>query len=78
MLLTGVDQLAPALMRERLPVFLGVELGAIVVVLLAARNRPLDEAMLLAFPLASCCCTPVTTTTTSSSCRAAGRRGGGC
>jgi len=52
MLVSGVDQLAPALMRERLPVYLLAELGAIVVVVLAARNRPLDEAMLLGLPLA--------------------------
>ena len=52
MLITGVDQLAPALMRERLPVYVLAEIGAIVVVLLAARNRPLDEAMLLGLPLA--------------------------
>ena len=32
MLVTGVDQLAPALMRERLPVYLLAEIGAIVVV----------------------------------------------
>ena len=39
-------------MRERLPIYLLAEIAAIVLVVLAARDRPLEEAMLLGLPLA--------------------------
>ena len=52
MLIAGVDQMSVELMRQRLPLYLLAEIGAIVVVMVAARDRPLDEAMLLGLPLA--------------------------
>jgi hypothetical protein len=52
MLVAGVDQMSLELMRQRLPLYLLGELVAVVVVVLAARDRPLDEAMLLGLPLA--------------------------
>jgi hypothetical protein len=51
MLVSGVDAQAIALMQQRLPLYVLAEIGAVVVVVLAARERPLDEAMLLALPL---------------------------
>jgi len=52
MLVAGVDQNGLALMRERWPIYLLGEIAAVVLVVLAARERPLDEAMLLGLPLA--------------------------
>jgi hypothetical protein len=52
MLIAGVDSTAGELMRARRPLFIGAQIAAIVVVILAARKRPLDEAMLLGLPLA--------------------------
>jgi hypothetical protein len=52
MLLGGVDQTAVELIRARRPLFVLAAVAALVVVVLAARKRPLDEAMLLALPLA--------------------------
>jgi hypothetical protein len=51
MLVAGVDHTSLALMRERFVLYLLAEIAAVVVVVLAARGRPLDEAMLLALPL---------------------------
>ncbi len=52
MLVAGVDHNGPALMRERWPIYLLGEIAAVVLVVLSARDRPLDEAMLLGLPLA--------------------------
>jgi len=52
MLVAGVDHNGIALMRERLPIYVLAEIAAVVLVLLAARDRPLEEAMLLGLPLA--------------------------
>jgi len=52
MLVAGVDQNGPALMRERWPIYLLGEIAAVVLVVLSARDRPLEEAMLLGLPLA--------------------------
>jgi len=52
MLVAGVDQMSLELMRQRLPLYILGELAAVVVVVVAARDRPLDEAMLLGLPLA--------------------------
>jgi hypothetical protein len=51
MLVTGVDHNAHALMRERLPIYVLAQIAAVVLVVLAARGRPLEEAMLLGLPL---------------------------
>jgi hypothetical protein len=51
MLVAGVDHLSPALMRQRLPLYLLAQIAAVLLVVLAARERPLEEAMLLALPL---------------------------
>ena len=51
MLVAGVDHNAHALMRERLPIYVLAEIAAVVLVVLAARDRPLEEAMLLGLPL---------------------------
>jgi hypothetical protein len=52
MLIAGVDQGAEALWRARQPLVILARLAALVIVVLAARKRPLDEAMLLGLPLA--------------------------
>jgi hypothetical protein len=52
MLIAGVDQTAGELLRARRPLFVGAQIAAVVVVVFAARKRPLDEAMLLGLPLA--------------------------
>jgi hypothetical protein len=52
MLLAGVDQTAPALLRERRPLFVLAQIAGVLTVALAARKRPLEDAMLLALPLA--------------------------
>jgi hypothetical protein len=52
MLVAGVDQYGIALMRERMPLYVAAEIAAVVLVVLVARDRPLDEAMLLGLPLA--------------------------
>ena len=51
MLVAGVDHNAHALLRERMPIYVLAEIAAIVLVVLAARGRPLEEAMLLGLPL---------------------------
>jgi hypothetical protein len=52
MLVGGVDQGAVELLRARRLPFVLAQIASVVVVLLAARKRPLDEAMLLGLPLA--------------------------
>ncbi|HXU00170.1 MAG TPA: hypothetical protein VN903_04225, partial [Polyangia bacterium] len=52
MLIGGVDQSASALLRERRPWFVLAQIASVVLVVFAARKRPLDEAMLLGLPLA--------------------------
>jgi len=52
MLIAGVDQTAGALLRERRLLFVLICIAGVVVAVLAARQRPLDEAMLLGLPLA--------------------------
>ena len=52
MLLAGVDQTAGALLRERRPLFVLAQIAGLLTVALAARKRPLEDAMLLALPLA--------------------------
>jgi FtsH-binding integral membrane protein len=51
MLVAGVDHLSPALMRQRLPLYVLVQITAVVLVVLAARDRPLEEALVLGLPL---------------------------
>jgi hypothetical protein len=52
MLVAGVDHASTELMRSRRPLFLLAQLAGIVLVVLATRKRPLEDAMLLALPLA--------------------------
>ena len=52
MLIVGVDQTSGALLRERWPLFVLADVAGVVVVLRAARQRPLEDALLLALPLA--------------------------
>jgi hypothetical protein len=52
MLLAGVDQTAAGLMTARRPLFVLAQLASVLVVVLAARKRPLEDAMLLGLPLA--------------------------
>jgi hypothetical protein len=51
MLIAGVDQTAVALMHARRGLFVLAQLASLVVVVFAARKRPLEDAMLLALPL---------------------------
>ena len=52
MLVAGVDHASAELMRSRRPLFLLAQLAGILLVVLATRKRPLEDAMLLALPLA--------------------------
>jgi hypothetical protein len=52
MLVAGVDQTAAALMHSRRVLFVLAQLTSVAIVVLAARKRPLEDAMLLGLPLA--------------------------
>ena len=51
MLVGGADWMSAALMRERLPLYLLGVMACIALVVIAARGRALEDAMLLALPL---------------------------
>jgi hypothetical protein len=51
MLVGGADWMSAALMRERLPLYLLGAVGCVVLVVIAARGRALEDAMLLGLPL---------------------------
>ncbi len=50
-LIAGVDANSMNALRDRLGIFIGAEIGSIACIALAARRRPLHEAMLIAMPL---------------------------
>jgi len=51
MLIGGADWMSAALMRERLPLYLFGVIGCVALVVIAARGRALEDAMLLGLPL---------------------------
>ena len=51
MLVGGADWMSAALMRERMPLYLLGVIGCVALVVVAARGRALEDAMLLALPL---------------------------
>lgn len=59
MLIAGADQTAAELLRARSPLFMLILAASVVVVVLAARKRPLEDAMLLGLPLALVLMNPV-------------------